>query len=87
MQLKTTSGTTADINVEEILRAAGVIYSSRRKVHAGPPKRTYCCGWCAAQCQGRAALLEHERACDQRPTGEFTEADLARMAWTPPDAA
>jgi hypothetical protein len=97
MLLKTTSGATADISVEEVLRAAGAVYARRRKVFGGPPKHEFHCRWCSAACLGRAALSEHERTCAAKPSGEFTEADLramglsetdvAAMAWALPNAS
>jgi hypothetical protein len=83
MMIKTVSGSTVDISVEEVLRAAGVIYQARRRIHGGPPKHSFRCRWCNAEVKGRATLDRHERNCNARPSGDFTDADLAAMAWPP----
>jgi hypothetical protein len=83
MRLKTVDGDQVEIADAVILAAAGAIYQSRRKTHGGPARRPYTCRWCKAECSGRVSLLAHERMCTSRPTGEFTDADLAAIAWPP----
>jgi hypothetical protein len=70
----------------EILRAASSIRSRMRKRHGGgrPPKQ-HDCRWCGIECLGLHALDEHERSCDQRPSGELvpvTSDEMAALAWT-----
>ena len=87
MQLKTSAGAVADVAVDEILRAAGVIYSLRRKTHGGPT-RVYRCRWCDGEQRGRKLLDQHERSCSARPSGDLEGVSAADLtAWTPPDAA
>lgn len=88
MKLKTSDGAVVDIEIAEVLRAAGVIYQARRKTCAGPA-RVYPCRWCSSEIRGRVAREQHERSCAQQPTGEldaFTPTDMAALGWTPLDA-
>jgi hypothetical protein len=67
MKLKTATGAMVDVDPAEVLRAAGVIYQARRRVHAGPPRKAFRCCWCRVEVFGRVALDDHERSCDQQP--------------------
>ncbi len=86
MKLKTSGGAVVDIEIAEVLRAAGVIYQARRKTCAGPA-RVYPCRWCSIEIRGRVAREAHELSCTERPSGElaeFSPADMIALAWTPP---
>jgi hypothetical protein len=89
MKVTSSAGEAVDVGDEEILRAAGVIYSARRKTHGHPPLRSFHCRWCSATCIGMKALEAHQRECTQRPTDlvAVTDADWAALAWQGPDAA
>ena len=79
----------SEISEAVILSEAGRIAVRRRKTHAGPAL-TRPCRWCSAPWVGVKSLEAHERICAERPSGEldaFSDADLAAIAWTPPDAA
>jgi hypothetical protein len=66
VELRTSGGSVVDIPPAEILRAAGVIYASRRKSHGGPPLGSYRCRFCSTQIRGCSALFEHETRCASR---------------------
>jgi hypothetical protein len=90
MKLKTTDGRVIEIPDAVILRAAGMIYASRRKVCAGPPKHVFRCRHCDGEIHGRVELDRHERTCDQRQSSdliELTDEDMLSLVWTGPDAA
>ena len=90
MKLTTSAGAVVDVGIQEVLRAAGVIYQARRRTHGHPPLHAYRCRWCNAEVRGRAPLEAHERDCTERPTGElagFSDADMIALSWPGPDAA
>jgi hypothetical protein len=70
-----------------IMSAAARIAVGRRKVHRGAAPKIFACRWCRAEIRGRTALEQHEKSCEKHPAGEVTDADLAALSWTPPDAA
>jgi hypothetical protein len=85
MRLPTDTGGEAEIREDVILAAAGAIYERRRKVHGGPPKKTFSCRWCRAQILGGAELEAHERACTQRHGPlPFPDVELAALEWPGP---
>jgi hypothetical protein len=62
MQVKTAAGGFAEVEESEVLRCAGRIFASRRKVFGGPPKKRLTCAWCDQTFLGHAALESHQRA-------------------------
>jgi hypothetical protein len=69
MQLKPVTGPSVEVSDLEILRAAGVIYQARRRVHAGPKRRTFLCRWCGEGFSGREGIDAHARAGCQESLG------------------
>jgi len=71
MLLRTADGAGIEVADDLILRAAATIYARRRRSFGGPPKKPFRCCWCDAELLGRAALVEHERACAENSYAEL----------------
>jgi hypothetical protein len=56
----------------DVLKAAGAIYSARRRVHAGGrPKKVFRCCWCGQECRGVEELHRHQGACPHSAAAQY----------------